>query len=109
MEAEAGEAAAIDVTFDSTDGSFTAKGDQDEFGISTWKCRVPGGLINSVLVPTNAKATEYKVSCGILETASLIVMKVAVNNYIASSKWLNLGNGSASNQWLGIRVQLGAK
>ena len=86
MAAEAGKEAAIDVAFDSTDGSFTAKQDLGELGVSTWKYGVSGGLITSALDLTEAAATEYKVSYGIPDTASLEVLQIAVDNYLASIK-----------------------
>jgi len=76
--------AAIDVTFDSTDGSFTAKQDLGDLGVSTWKYGVAGGLISSALDVTDAKATEYKVSYGVPDPASLEVLRTAVDNYLAS-------------------------
>lgn len=86
MAKEAGQEAAIDVKFNRTDGSFTASQDLGQFGVSTWKYGVSGGLISSALDLTDATATEYKVSYGIPDTASLEVLQIAVDNYLASIK-----------------------
>jgi hypothetical protein len=86
MSEEAGREAAIDVTFDSTDGSFTAKQDLGELGVSTWKYGVTGGLISSALDLSDSAASKYQVTYGVPDAAGLEVLKIAVDNYLASIK-----------------------
>lgn len=86
MAQEAGQEAEIQVTFDATDGSFTAKQDLGSLGVSRIRYGVADGKIASAL-DLEAKSPEpVTVKYGPLDAKNLKILVTAVDQYLATLK-----------------------
>ena len=86
MADEAGQEAAIDVTFEPADESFTARQDLGDLGVSEHRFTVENGMIATAtnLDPNGAGPVSLKY--GNLATEDLAIIKTAVDRYLATIK-----------------------
>jgi len=84
MADEAGQEAAIDVTFDPTDSSFIATQDLGDLGVSSRRFSVENGMIATAtnLAPNGAGVVNLKY--GNLSNDDLGILKTAVDRYVAT-------------------------
>ena len=85
MAEEAGEEAAIDVTFNPADASFTAEQDLGEFGVSSFRFNVANGLIvtSTNLDPKRAKVVSVRY--GNIAAAERKILTTAVDEFLAKN------------------------
>ncbi len=83
MAEEAGQEAAIDVTFDETDSSYTTFEDFGEFGTSNLKFQIKDGMLHSFesLDPENPRSSTIRY--GKITEADRQILITAVDNYLA--------------------------
>lgn len=83
MAEEAGQEAAIDVTFDETDSSYTTFEDFGEFGTSNLKFQIKDGMLHSFesLDPENPRSSTMRY--GNITQADRKILETAVDNYLA--------------------------
>jgi hypothetical protein len=83
MAEEAGQEAAIDVTFDETDSTFTTFEDFGEFGTSNLKFQIKDGMLHSFesLDPENPRSSSIRY--GNITEADRLILKTAVDEYNA--------------------------
>lgn len=85
MADEAGIEAAIDVTFNTADGTYTTREDMGELGVNTYKYTVVDGLIAEALNLDPKNPVTHKIRYGNITEADRNILITAVDRFQANN------------------------